>query len=221
MQLHANLDLRAVSLADDAEWLPSPAEGIERRLLERDGGEVARATSIVRYRAGSRFPRHTHDLGEEFLVLAGTFADEQGVYPAGSYVRNPPGSAHSPGSEDGCALFVKLRQMHPDDRDRVVVDVRTAEWFPGLVRGLSVLPLHRFGSELVSLVRFAPGTVFQAHTHPAGEEILVLEGTLEDEDGCYPSGTWLRNPPGSRHRPFSLDGCLIYVKIGHLPAITT
>lgn len=174
---------------------------------------------LVRYRPGSRFPRHEHALGEEFLVLEGTFEDEQGQYPAGTYVRNPPGSGHAPWSDAGCVLFVKLRQFHPDDRERVVVDTRSAEWFPGIVKGIAVLPLHGFGSERVSLVRWAANTWFTPHVHPGGEEIFVLDGAVEDEEGRYAAGSWLRNPPGSQHMPFSLEGCLLYVKIGHLPEV--
>jgi anti-sigma factor ChrR (cupin superfamily) len=219
MLINADLGERAVSFADEAKWLASPMPGVERRLLDRDGEEVARATSVVRFAAGSRFPRHSHDLGEELLVLRGGFSDEWGHYPAGTYVRNRPGSAHAPSSEEGCVLFVKLRQFHPEDREQVVVDCRSAEWFPGTVKGIGVLPLHRFGSELVSLVRWAPGVKFVPHRHPGGEEIYVLEGALEDEEGRYTADSWLRNPPGSQHTPFSLDGCLLYVKIGHLPAV--
>ncbi len=98
MLIHADMTKRAVSFADEAEWVLSPMAGVERRMLERDGDEVARATSVVRYRPGSRFPRHEHALGEEFLVLEGTFADELGEYSAGTYVRNPPGS---PGASVG------------------------------------------------------------------------------------------------------------------------
>ena len=219
MLVNADLGQRAVSFADEAEWVPSPMAGVERRMLERDGDEVARATSIVRYRPGSRFPRHEHALGEEFLVLEGTFEDEQGEYPAGTYVRNPPGSGHAPRSDAGCVLFVKLRQFHPDDRERVVMDTRSAEWFPGIVKGIAVLPLHGFGSERVSLVRWAANTRFTPHAHPDGEEIFVLDGAVEDEEGRYTVGSWLRNPPGSQHMPFSLEGCLLYVKIGHLPEV--
>ena len=96
MLVHADMTKRAVSFADEAQWVPSPMAGVERRMLERDGDEVARATSVVRYRPGSRFPRHEHALGEEFLVLEGTFADELGEYPAGTYVRNPPGCVCAP-----------------------------------------------------------------------------------------------------------------------------
>jgi anti-sigma factor ChrR (cupin superfamily) len=49
----------------------------------------------------------------------------------------------------------------------------------------------------------------------------VLDGALEDEEGRYAVGSWLRNPAGSQHMPFSLEGCLLYVKIGHLPAVVT
>jgi anti-sigma factor ChrR (cupin superfamily) len=219
MLIHADLSRPAVSFGYEAEWEASPADGVLRRMLERDGGEVARATSIVRFRPGSRFEHHEHQLGEEFLVVEGTFSDAAGDYPAGTYVRNPPGSAHAPWSDEGCCLFVKLRQFHPDDRARVVIDTRAGEWFPGLIKGIAVMPLHRFGSELVSLVRWAPNTIFPAHSHAGGEEILVLDGAIEDEEGRYEEGSWLRNPPGSIHQPFSIEGCLIYVKIGHLPAV--
>jgi anti-sigma factor ChrR (cupin superfamily) len=219
MLIHADLSRPAVSFGHEAHWETSPADGVLRRMLERDGGEVARATSIVRFQPGSRFERHEHHLGEEFLVVAGTFSDAEGDYPAGTYVRNPPGTAHAPWSDEGCCLFVKLRQFHPDDRTRLVVDTRSGEWFPGMIKGIAVMPLHRFGSEFVSLVRWAPNTIFPVHSHAGGEEILVLDGALEDDEGRYEEGSWLRNPPGSVHQPFSIEGCLIYVKIGHLPAV--
>lgn len=218
-RVRADLRKRAVNYADEIAWVRSPADGVERRMLDRIGAEVARATSVVRFQPGSRFEHHVHDLGEEFLVLDGTFSDPEGDYPAGTYVRNPPGSAHAPWSEPGCTLFVKLRQFHPEDRERVVINTLDSEWMPGLTAGISVLPLHRFGTEQVSLVRFAPGTVFQAHHHPRGEEIYVLEGALEDDEGRYAAGSWLRSPPGSQHQPFSIEGCIAYIKVGHLPRV--
>jgi anti-sigma factor ChrR (cupin superfamily) len=217
MEINANLNQRVVLNTSALAWSPSPMAGVERRLLDRQGGEVARATSIVRYLPGSRFERHTHGGGEEILVLAGTFSDELGDYPAGTYLRNPAGSAHAPSSESGCTLLVKLQQVHPADQQRVVIDTRAAHWFPGLVPGLQVQPLHAWGSEHVALVRWAPGTAFQPHGHPGGEEILVLEGVFQDEQGSYPTGSWLRNPAGSAHRPWSEPGCTIWVKTGHLP----
>lgn len=201
---------------DTLPWVASPIAGIERRLLERNGAEQARATSIVRYAAGTQFTLHTHELGEEIFVLEGIFSDEHGIYPAGTYIRNPPGSSHSPSSATGCTLFVKLRYMQPNDTQRIVIHTHTTQWLPGLIDGLSVMPLSEFQGEHTALVRWQPGTYFQAHRHYGGEEILVLEGTFQDEHGNYPSGTWLRSPHQSMHQPFSESSCTIFVKVGHL-----
>lgn len=215
-----DFDQRVVVAAPDAaSWRDSPLPGVQRHLLDRVGGEVARATSIVRYAPGSRFSRHTHGGGEEYLVLDGTFSDEAGDHPAGSYVRNPPGSAHAPFSREGCTLFVKLWQFAADDTQAVCIRTRSAAWFPGLVPGLSVMPLHEHDGVSTALVRWAPNTHFNAHSHPGGEEILVLEGLFRDQHGEYPAGTWLRSPRWSSHAPFTgNEGALIYVKVGLLGA---
>lgn len=190
--------------------------GVQRRLLARDGGEDALATSIVRYEPGAAFPPHAHPQGEEIVVLDGEFADEHGIYPAGTYIKNPPGSGHSPRSTAGCTLFVKLRHLEDHDADRVVVRPSDRRWRPGMVSGLEVLALSQFGTTHTALVRWAPGTVFNKHQHFGGEEILVLQGTFQDEYGDYPSGTWIRSPHMSSHQPYSAPGCLIFVKVGHL-----
>ena len=70
-------------------------------MLDRRGEEVARATSLVSYAPGSHFERHIHDGGEEILVLEGTFSDEQGDYPTGTYLRNPVGSSHARPAQHG------------------------------------------------------------------------------------------------------------------------
>ena len=194
----------------------TPTPGITRRMIERDGGEVARATSIVRYAAGCAFPTHNHDLGEEIFVLSGTFADEHGTYPAGTYLRNPPGSSHAPRTDDGCELFVKLRHLQPDDQQRVVIDTRTGHWQPGAFPGLMNQLLASYDTERTVLVRWAPGTHIPPHTHGTVEETLVLEGEIQDEAHRYPAGTWFRAPRGSTHAPFSTTGALIMIKVGHV-----
>ena len=210
---------RVVSYAADAVWTPSPKLGVDRRLLDRVGGEVARATSIVRYEPGASFERPLHGGGEEILVLEGVFSDEQGDYPAGTYIRNPPGSSHAPFSLNGCTLFVKLWQFSGQDSEMLRIDTQNEVWRQGLVPGLSVMPLHSYDGVNTALVRWAPDTRFNIHSHPGGEEILVLEGTFRDEAGDYPALTWLRSPRWSRHAPFTGDnGALIYVKVGHLGA---
>lgn len=216
MIINADFSKRVVLRPGDVAWATSPMPGVARKMLDRLGAEQGRATSIVRYAPNSRFRAHTHGGGEEFLVLEGVFCDESGDYPAGTYVRNPIGSTHAPHSDGGCTIFVKLDQFDQQDTARKVIDTQRAQFQPGLVPGLSVLPLHEFGTEHVALVRWAPGTQFHRHRHWGGEEILVISGTFQDEHGDYPAGSWLRSPHGSEHTPFSGEGCLIYVKVGHL-----
>ncbi|SEL29052.1 anti-ECFsigma factor, ChrR [Roseovarius azorensis] len=217
MRLNADFSKRVVIRPEDYEWVQSPASGVERMMLDRIGGEVARATTIVRFAPDSYFDAHTHDGGEEFLVLDGVFSDDSGDYPAGFYVRNPIGTSHKPHTAEGCTILVKLHQFDAGDTAQFHIDTRNAEFRPGLVDGLSVLPLHSAPGENVALVRWAPGTRFNAHRHWGGEEIFVIEGIFQDEHGDYPAGTWIRSPHLSEHKPFSDQGCLIYVKTGHLP----
>ncbi len=216
MRLNADFSKRIVINTNEMPWEASPMAGVDRRKLDRIGDEVGHATSLVRYAPKSYFSPHTHGGGEEFFVIEGVFSDEHGDYPAGTYVRNPIGSTHKPHSEDGCVIFVKLHQFDADDTAQFSVDTANAAFGPGVVKGLSVLPLHSFGQESCALVKWEPGTVFNPHKHWGGEEILVLDGVFSDENGHYPKGTWIRSPHLSEHHPYSEEGCLIYVKTGHL-----
>ena len=116
MELNADFSAPVTVHSEELEWVASPMPGVDRRMLDRIGDEVARATSIVRYAPGSAFSEHTHTGGEEFIVLDGVFSDEHGDFPAGTYVRNPPTTAHTPSSAPGCVIFVKLWQFDMDDR---------------------------------------------------------------------------------------------------------
>ena len=216
MKLHTDFNLKVTVNTETVPWIASPVNGIDRKMLERDGDEVARATSLVRYAPNSSFTSHQHELGEEFFVLDGVFEDECGQYPAGTYVKNPVGSSHTPFTETGCTLFVKLRYLDPSDNTRVVINTQSADWYQGLVPGITVMPLSTFGTTNTALVRWAPGTYFNPHRHFGGEEIFVVDGVFEDEHGSYPKGCWLRSPHMSAHKPFSVEGCTILVKTGHL-----
>lgn len=215
MIINADYSKRVSISHHDLPWIASPEPGVERRMLERLGGEIAKATSIVRYMPNSQFHSHTHDLGEEIFVLEGVFSDETGNYPAGTYLMNPPGSSHAPFSKSGCTLFVKLMHLGPDQVTREVLDTNSAAWHQGLVPGLKVMPLMRQGTGS-TLVKWAPETYFNAHRHYGGEEIFVVDGVFEDEHGRYPAGSWIRSPHLSMHQPFSKEGCTIFVKTGHL-----
>jgi anti-sigma factor ChrR (cupin superfamily) len=185
-------------------------------MLDRLGGEVARATSLVRYAAASSFPAHDHLLGEEFFVLNGVFSDEHGDYPAGTYVRNPPLSHHAPRTAPGCTIFVKLRQMRPDETERVVVETSNAVW-KSEPAGLERLSLFEApDGENVALERLSPGVAQGEMDCPAGEEIFILSGDLHDGHGIHGSGTWIRNPSGFRRALRSSNGAIYWVKRGHL-----
>jgi anti-sigma factor ChrR (cupin superfamily) len=212
-----NMDLsqRVVINTNDQAWLQSPMQGVWRKPLAREDIERGHATSIVRYDAGAKFSEHNHPLGEEILVLDGTFSDQTGDYHAGTYFRNPEGFIHAPFSRQGCVLLVKLHQFHDDDDNNIAIDTTAAEWLPGN-GNLQVIPLHNFGAEQVALVKWPAGERFQPHTHFGGEEIYVISGEFKDELGSYPAGTWIRSPHLSSHNPYVEKNTLIWVKVGHL-----
>lgn len=217
-EVHADVETRVVIKPEHYAWTPSSMRGVDQMMLDRIGGDMVRATTIVRYSAKSEFPPHVHDVDEEIFVLEGTFADEHGDYAAGTYVRHPVGtsSALRVGA-NGTTLFMKSHQFAKGDIEHTVIDTNKAEWRPGVIAGLQVMPLHEYEGEHVALVRWAPHTQFNPHSHRGGEEILVLDGVFYDEHDRYPKGTWIRSPHLSHHTPFTqVKGALIYVKVGHL-----
>lgn len=216
MQIHADLSKRAHVDSASLDWTASPMAGVERRMLERDGEEVARATSLVRYAPGSAFSAHSHDLGEEFLVLDGVFSDESGDFPKGMYVRNPPGSSHIPSSEPGAVILVKLRQMQTDDDSFVRVNtLDPAGWQKGRT-GEHILPLFIRPDEEVVMLQWDGGTSFASQEFPGGAEYFVLDGAFTDETGRYDQGTWLRLPAGSSQTIKVDHGARVWRKTGHL-----
>ncbi len=221
MELNADFSRRAVVHAARLPWVPSPMPGVERRMLDRIGNEVARATSIVRYAPASHFSPHVHGGGEEFFVLEGVFQDEHGDYPAGSYVRNPPQSSHTPGSDLGCVIFVKLWQFEPDDRTSVRIDTNTARFEAAHGRScVERLTLFRDSREDVRLERWAPSSHVVLSSR-GGIEVLVLEGEFVEGQESFTSQSWLRLPPASAlDAQVASSGCKVWIKTGHLASST-
>jgi anti-sigma factor ChrR (cupin superfamily) len=217
--LNADFSERIVLATSTLPWIASPQAGVERRPLDRIGGEVARATSLVRYAPRSAFPPHDHPLGEELLVLDGLFSDEHGDYACGTYLRNPPGSHHAPRTAPGCTLFVKLRQMARSEQRRLVMDTTSAAWDLGDADGHTRLDLYTASesAERVTMERLRAGASLPVTECPAGEEIFLLSGDLADEQGSYTAGTWIRNPAGYRRSLKSVSGATYWAKRGHLP----
>ena len=221
MHLNADFSRRAVVHAATLDWVPSPMTGVHRRMLDRVGEEVARATSIVRYAPGSHFSPHIHDGGEEFLVLEGVFQDEYGDYQAGTYIRNPPTSRHTPGSDAGCTIFVKLWQFDPADRTHVTIDTATGRFSSAEARpGAKVLPLFRDTVEDVRLEHWAPATAVTL-PEPGGIELLVLDGGFTESNEYFGPLSWLRLPAGATlSAAAGPEGCRVWVKSGHLAAVS-
>ena len=217
MNLNADFGARAAVHAARLDWTPSPIPGVDRRMLDRIGDEVARATSIVRYAPHSHFSPHTHGGGEEFLVLDGVFQDERGDYPPGTYVRNPPTSSHTPGSEPGCIIFVKLWQFDPDDRTPVRIDTSALSFGPppGLP-GIELASLFENAWECVRLELWAPGITIEMPM-PGGIELLILDGGFMEDGEEFTRDSWLRLPAGAALRATTAQhGCKVWVKSGHL-----
>lgn len=194
-------------------WQPSPAIGVWRkRLLHVGPAEHGRVTSLVRFDPGARFPAHDHPDGEAILVLDGTFSDEDGDYPAGTWLFNPDGSRHAPFSRDGCLILVRLQQHPGRERPRLAIDSNAIPWQPTRVPRITVRPIGPPDHPLpVALLRFARGATAPYRRHARGAMVYVLDGTLRDETGDHPAGSWLGFAPGAGHTPSSAEGCTIFV----------
>jgi len=215
MLINSDFSRRATVARDQYRWLPSPQPGVERVMLDRVGAEQARATSIVRYAPGSSFPHHVHPGGEEILVLRGTFSEGGAHYPAGWYLRNPPGSSHQPSSSEGATIFVKLQQMSVHDTHRVRIDTRDPNsWRRDGER--EICALFASENERVCLQRLPPGMPLFADVI-GGAELLVVEGSVVEGAIAYGRGSWLRLPEFSACAiATGWDGATCYIKTGHL-----
>ncbi|AFQ51137.1 anti-ECFsigma factor ChrR [Burkholderia sp. A9] len=218
MLVNADFSRSVIVSPDHYQWVASPQSGVERVMLDRLGGEKARATSIVRYAPGSRFPGHVHPGGEEILVLSGTFSDDDAHYPAGWYLRNPPGSCHQPFSDTGAVIFVKLWQMSPKDELRVRIDTcDPASWWKR--DGREICVLHSCDDEQVSLHRLAPGEILLAGPTDSAE-LLVIAGGVVSAGRSYERGSWMRLPAGEYPElAAGARGATVYLKTGHLSRV--
>ncbi|NJC46959.1 UNVERIFIED_ORG: anti-sigma factor ChrR (cupin superfamily) [Xanthomonas campestris] len=221
MLINADFNSIVVVTPDDYLWVDSPQAGVRRVMLDRIGAEKARATSLVRYAPGSTFPSHAHPGGEEILVLEGVFSDELGDCPAGTYLRNPPGSRHAPASREGCLIMVKLRQMSANETATLRLDTNVVQVWEHLTdrRSCRVFesPEERVRIEQVEASR----PLFpQAQ---ALAEILVLGGELKlavgSQTRILAAGTWVRAGGPDAHRCLASmvagsHGATVYIKQG-------
>ncbi|SFR34914.1 cupin domain-containing protein [Litoreibacter janthinus] len=218
MDLNSDFSKRVVVHSSKTPWVPSPMPGVDRQMLDRIGDEVARATSIVRYAPDSHFSAHTHTGGEEFIVLDGVFQDEHGDFPIGTYVRNPPTTSHTPGSDEGCTIFVKLWQFDLNDRTSVTVNLNDVELVPDDSRpNVNLAVLFRDEREEVRVESWDPDAEVDLDV-PQGAEVLVLDGTVIEGANTLDKHDWLRLPVGSTlNAQAGPRGARVWMKLGHLP----
>ncbi|HEY0893471.1 MAG TPA: cupin domain-containing protein [Cellvibrio sp.] len=68
--------------------------------------------ALVKWAPNTQFSSHKHWGGEEIFVLEGTFHDEHGQYPKGSWLRSPHLSQHHPFTkDDGALIYVKTGHL--------------------------------------------------------------------------------------------------------------
>lgn len=221
MKINADFEDRVFQHAATMPWSSSPMPGVSRRMLDRIGDEVARATSLVRYAPGSRFSAHVHSGGEEFLVLDGVFQDEHGDYPVGTYVRNPINTKHTPASEQGCEIFVKLWQFNENESDILRIDTKAVQLVtsPDNQKVSSAI-LFEDSFEQVLIEKWEPHAEVLLQ-HAGGMEALVIEGEFTMSSEVFTQHSWLRLPKMDRVSAIAgSSGARVWLKKGHLSTIT-
>jgi anti-sigma factor ChrR (cupin superfamily) len=211
MTLHADHSLRIVV---DATDLQAGLMG-ERTLEQR----ITPANSRITLRSLKAGETLTHDGAKllEILVVRGLLSLNGEALGPASYVRLAPGVPVTFTATEASMVYLNERAPTEPETDSYALGGDSLDWRQGMVPGLKVTSLHQGLTKHTALVRWAPETRFNPHTHVGGEEILVLEGVFRDEHGSYPAGTWIRSPHMSNHRPFTgAEGATILVKVGHL-----
>ncbi|MDJ0798813.1 MAG: cupin domain-containing protein [Calothrix sp. MO_167.B12] len=214
-QINNNLLTHAAVLPTSLIWYQTTFTGIWFGCFESDHETQDHpVTMLTRFDAGGFFPLHGHPGGEEILVLQGNFADETGVYPPGTYMLNPEGFIHLPYSDEGCLTFVKLRQHGGKTRQRVKTNIYDSPWQSSQNPQIEFTTLYQQMGypEKIWVERWQPGTKLSNVVETEIKEIFVIEGTVTDNNGNYPTGSWLRYPPNYSYNLASETGCLIYVK---------
>ena len=211
MSLHADHSLRIVVDATDLQAGQTGELALERRIAPNESRITLRTL-----KSGETW---THDGGKllEVLVMRGHVSLNGETLGPSSYVRLAPGAAATFTSTEVSMVYLNERTPTEPETDSYALRGADLDWRQGMVPGLKVTSLHQGLTKHTALVRWAPETRFNPHTHVGGEEILVLEGVFRDEHGSYPAGTWIRSPHMSNHRPFTgAEGATILVKVGHL-----
>lgn len=213
--LHGDLSVHIRVDTSAMDWTPSPGGQVDRKRVHRVGpAESGQVTSVVRYRPGARFPEHDHPEGEEILVLEGVFSDHAGDATPGTHLMNVEGFRHAPWSDDGCVIFVKLRQYDGEARPYRRTDTRGMDWVATPCDGVDEKLLAEADgyADRTALERWRTGAAPGPRTFDGGLELFVIEGALEDERGRLGAGSWARWPAGASVALRAVEETVVYAK---------
>lgn len=211
MKLNSDHSLRVVVDATDLQ-----AGKTGECLLEAHDILASSRISLRSLETGETWSHDGKQLFEALVVRGLLKLNGEDLGPT-SYVRLAPGMPATFEAMSACLVYLNERAPSEPETDSYALRGPDLDWRQGMVPGLKVTSLHQGLTKHTALVRWAPETRFNPHTHVGGEEILVLEGVFRDEHGSYPAGTWIRSPHMSNHRPFTgPEGATILVKVGHL-----
>lgn len=93
-------------------------------------------------------------------------------------------------------------------------------WSPGGA-GYAVKPLFEDAAtgERTLLMRIEPGTVSHPHAHDGEfEQIFILEGSFEDDNGLLVPGDYACRAPGAIHSGRTANGCVMLLVYSRRPA---
>lgn len=222
-QVNADPAKCAVVDTNTMPWAPTKHPGVSMKILERvTDPKKGRETALFKLEPGTTLPKETLRERLEIFVIEGSLKDEHGAYGPHTYIWNPPGLTLTLSSKEGCVAYMKRRMpIYPDDaqRERRLIDARTAKWLEFPHRGADVLHLYKDpnGLETGRIGHVHTQRKLPSHDHSIGEETFVIEGRLSDEYASYGKGVWFRMPCGMPHAPFTgEERCKMLIREGDL-----
>lgn len=104
-----------------------------------------------------------------------------------------------------------------EDRHQMRIDTNSGDWHADQARdGVTVLELYSDHRERVSMERWQPGQDIMLDS-PEGLEVLVVEGSFNENSDLFENQSWLRLPPGSSTiATAGKNGCKVWIKRDHL-----
>ena len=204
--MNSDYEKRALIDTNTIQWQETQVKNVFKKILAIKDKEE---TSFIKLKEGSVLNQEQKINSVEIFVLEGTYINEYGKYPQGTYLRLPLENEALVKSDKGCVIFRKTNFF--TDNEKLIIDTNASAWLQGQ-GNLEVKPLHN----QTALVKWPKNERFIPHKHWGGEEVVVLHGVFIDEYGEYPKGSWIRSPHLSEHFPYVNEETIIFVKTGHM-----